>query len=85
MAGAGYGAFPHSWTSGNTEDERDEKRPHGIYVGKVHDIGKRSSQQDSFGISECSQIDQKECLQLLRTAWEAWQTAERSARWLPCP
>ncbi len=39
--------------------ERDEKRPHGIYVGKVHDIGKRSSQQDSFGISECSQIDQK--------------------------
>lgn len=33
------------------------RRPQGIYAGKVHNIGKRSSQQDSFGISD---LDGKE-------------------------
>lgn len=32
--------------------QRDEQAEPGIYVGKVHDIGRRSSQQDSFGISQ---------------------------------
>lgn len=32
--------------------EEEQKLPGGIYVGKVHHIGRRSSQQDSFGISQ---------------------------------
>lgn len=32
-------------------------RPHGIYVGKVHNIGGREDQQDSFGISDMEDAD----------------------------
>lgn len=41
-------AIPH------TEEDR-KKQARGIYVGKVHNIGRRSSQQDSFGISKDGQ------------------------------
>ena len=41
-------AFPRE--AAPVRQTQEEPAP-GIYVGKVHDIGRRSSQQDSFGIS----------------------------------
>ena len=38
--------YPH------TEEDKTPRQAPGVYVGKVHNIGRRSSQQDSFGISQ---------------------------------
>ena len=45
-------AFPRE--AAPVRQTQEEPAP-GIYVGKVHDIGRRSSQQDSFGISSDGQ------------------------------
>ena len=49
--GNGYG---NSYMNGYTDDS-GAGHTRGIYVGKLHNIGKRSSQQDSFGISQNGQ------------------------------
>lgn len=49
------GTLAMEGAEGGTITEADDdlkKRPEGLYVSKVHNIGKRKSQQDSFGLSQ---------------------------------
>lgn len=51
-AGLNFAAAQTTLRTAALVSEKKEQKNPGIYVGKIHNIGRRSSQQDSFGISQ---------------------------------